>query len=487
MTGLPPVDRRTAIGVFLAWFAAACTTAEETATSTSGPSPSATTTPAPTTAEPALVPTVTTTQTLDPLTPPPVELPPDVFGLGIASGEPDDESVVLWTRLVGALPESFEIVWEIADTAEFTALAATSMAVVTSEAGHSVRAVASGLAADREYWFRFRAGDQISAIGRTQTMPKTADLRPITLGVSSCQAREGGAWAAHGDLAVADVDVVIWLGDYIYGEHRTLDEYRAAYAAYRSDPLLQASHAAHPWIVFADDHEVANDYDVSVDPARRAAAYRAWWENQPTRLPPPDDEGHLGFQRSFTLGGSVHLVGLDVRQFAGGSAFLGDDQWRDLESGSGVEAGNTVVASPVLMSGIRDLDGEPLLRYTIDSRPNERARLAAWLSTMPSPIIVSGDLHTSLVADFSADPLDPTSAAVATEIMAPAISSAFPERFAPLAPFLPLINPQLRQVEVANGWLELTLSAEQEPTATFHFVDDITDPESSITLRPIPL
>lgn len=487
MSPLPPIDRRTAIGVFLAWFAAACTSAEEAVTPTGGTSPSATTTATPTTAEPAPAPTVPTTEVLEPLTAPPAELPPAAFGLGIASGEPDDESVVLWTRLVGTLPDSFEIVWEIAEASDFTALVATGVAVVTSEAGHSVRAVASGLAADREYWFRFRAGDQTSTIGRTRTMPNIADLRPITLGVSSCQAREGGAWAAHGDLAVADVDVVIWLGDYIYGEHRTLDEYRAAYAAYRSDPLLQASHAAHPWIVFADDHEVANDYDASVDPARRAAAYRAWWENQPTRLPPPDDEGHLGFQRSFTLGGSVHLVGLDVRQFAGGPAFLGEDQWQDLESASGIEAGNTVVASPVLMSGIRDLDGESLLPYTIDSRPNERARLAALLSTMPSPIIISGDLHTSLVADFSADPLDPTAAAVATEIMAPAISSAFPERFAPLAPFLPLINPQLRQVEVANGWLELTLSADQDPTAAFHFVDDITDPESSITLRPIPL
>jgi alkaline phosphatase D len=316
-------------------------------------------------------------------------------------------------------------------------------------------------------------------------MPTIADLRPITLGVSSCQAREGGAWAAHRDLASADVDVVVWLGDYIYGEHRTLDEYRSSYAAYRGDPLLQACHAAHPWIVFTDDHEVTNDYDASVDPSRRAAAYRAWWENQPTRLPPPDDDGRLQLHRSFDLGGSVHLVGLDVRQHASDSGLLGEDQWQDLESESAAPARNTVVASPVLMSGIRDLEGEPLLPYTIDSRPSERERFARLLSTMPSPVIVSGDLHTSLVADFSADPLDRTAPVVAPEIMAPAISSAFPARFAPLAPFLPLVNPQLRQVEVANGWLELTLSSDQAPSATFHFVDDINDPESPITLRPI--
>ena len=486
MSPLPPIDRRTAIGALLAWFAAACTTAQQTAAPTSEPLTSAATT-VPTTAAPTSAATTATPTPAEPLPTPAVDLPPEAFALGIASGEPDHESVVLWTRLVGALPDSFDMVWEIAEDPDLTSLVATGIVVVASEVGHSVRVVAAGLASDRRYWFRFRAGDQSSPVGRTRTLPTVADARPITLGISSCQAREDGAWAAHGDLAAADVDLVLWLGDYIYGEHRTLDDYRAAYAAYRSDPLLQACHAAHPWIIFADDHEVANDYDASVDPSRRAAAYQAWWENQPTRLTPLDSGGSLRLHRSFDLGGSARLIGLDVRQYADGSELLGEAQWQWLEKLPVTGAPNTVLASPVLMSGIRDLEGEPLLSYTIDSRPYERTRMAALLSAMPAPVIVSGDLHTSLVADFSADPLDRTAPVVATEIMAPAISSAFPERFAPLAPFLPLINPQLRQVEVTNGWLELTLSVDEGPGAAFHFVNDVADPNSAVTVRPIPL
>ncbi len=490
MSPLPPIGRRTAIGVLLAWVVSACTTAEDATAPISQPSTGGAITLPPTTAEQATAaPTTeaTATEFVEPLVAPPVELPPDAFALGVASGEPDQESVVLWTRLLGTLPDSFNMVWEVAEEADFASLSATGIVVVASEVGHSVRAVAAGLASDRRYWFRFRAGDQSSPIGRTRTLPTVADARPITLGISSCQAREDGAWAAHRDLATADVDLVLWLGDYIYGEYQTLGEYRAAYAAYRSDPLLQACHAAHPWIIFADDHEVVNDYDASVDPSRRAAAYQAWWENQPTRLPPPDSGRSLRLHRSFDLGGSARLIGLDVRQYARGSELLGEDQWQWLEKLPVAGARNTVVASPVLMSGIRDLEGEPLLSYTIDSRPDERTRMAALLSTMPAPVIVSGDLHTSLVANFSADPLDPTAPAVATEIMAPAISSAFPAQFAPLAPFLPLVNPQLRQVEVANGWLELTLSVGQGPAAAFHFVNDVSDPNSPVTVRPIPL
>ena len=112
--------------------------------------------------------------------------------------------------------------------------------------------------------------------------------------------------------------------------------------------------------------------------------------------------------------------------------------------------------------------------------------MASLLADVDSPIIVSGDLHTSLVADFSADPLDAAAPAVAVEIMAPAISSQFPEQFAPLAPFLPLVKPNLREVTVRNGWLRLQLDPDG-PTADFHYVDDVADPASSVTMRRIEL
>ncbi len=482
------VDRRVFLGVLVGAFLSACTNDSDS------PASNATTSPATTTAAPITTTTTipasstvppTTAATIQPLDTPPVEVPTDAFALGVASGEPDDTSVVVWTRLLGDLPAAFEMVWEVASDPELTLLVATGLVAVDADAAHSVRVIADGLDPDQRYFYRFRAGSLASPIGATRTMPTGDDSRAITLGVSSCQARTDGAWAAHRDLAASDVDVVLWLGDYIYGDHRTLDDQRAAYVEYRSDPLIQACHAAHPWISFIDDHEVANDFDASIDPARRGAALRAWWEHQPTRLPSPGADGSLTIYRSFELGGVARLIGLDVRQYASDDSLLGDAQWAFLDKAAGHVAPNTLIASPVIMSGLRDLDGEPLVPYSIDARPAERARLAALVATMPGPVIVSGDLHTSLVADFSADPLDAAAPSVAVEIMAPAISSAFPARFAALASLLPLVNPQLREVKVQNGWLELTLS-DVGRSATFHYVDDVSDPASSISVRTVP-
>ncbi len=489
------MQRRAFLSAVVATFLSACsrgggqgaapTTDPSTSPPTPDPTTSAPTTSAPTTRRPATS-DATPTPEVETLAAPPADLPGDAFLLGIASGEPDDRSVVVWTRLTGAEAQTVTMVWEVATSSGFEHIVATGFVEAAAAHAHSVRVIVPGLEPATRYWYRFRAGDLVSATGRTRTMPSIGDTSPVALGISSCQNRESGAYAAHRDLAAADVDAVLWLGDYIYGEHRDLAEYRDAYASHRSDPALLACHAAHPWFVLIDDHEVSNDFDASVDPARRAAALQAWWEHQPTRLPPPDEQGHLRIHRSFDLGGSARLIGLDVRQYADGSHLLGDDQWAAVDAALLHSSARTLVASPVLMSGIRDLDGEPLLPYSIDAYPEERARMARALASAPDPLIVSGDLHTTLVADFSADPLDPGAPVVAVEIMAPAISSAFPEQYASLAPFLPLVNRQLREVEIANGWLRLDLDPESV-AAEFHLVDDVADPRSPVTVRPVAL
>lgn len=482
------IDRRAFLGVLVGSFLAACTSnPDDDGTIATDPSPAATpSTASPSSAVPATaVPSTAAPTVIEPIDAPGIDLPLDAFALGVASGEPDHESLVLWTRLLGVGVDQFEMVWEVATDASMTSLVATGLVTVSSDAAHSVRVIVDALGTDRRFFYRFRAGSLTSPVGSTRTLPASDDARSVALGVSSCQARTDGAWAAHRDLAESDVDLVLWLGDYIYGNHRTLEQQRAAYVEYRSDPLIQACHAAHPWISFIDDHEVANDFDASVDPDRRRAALQAWWEHQPTRLPPPNADGSLAVHRSFDLGGAARLIGLDVRQYANETSLLGDDQWSFVEKAAAHDKANTLIASPVIMSGLRDLDGDPLVPYSIDARPDERVRMAELIATMSRPTIVSGDLHTSLVGDFSADPLDPGAPSVAVEIMAPAISSAFPERFAALAPFLPLVNPQLRDVVVENGWLELTLS-ESGRTAVFHYVDTVSDPDSAITLRSIP-
>jgi alkaline phosphatase D len=486
MTPGRPIERRAFLGAMAASLLAACSNSANEADTGTVAEVGADTSAAETTSTVPDPGSITEAAGFEPLEAPPVDLPDGAMALGVASGEPDHESVVLWTRLLGDLPVSVGLVWEMSEQPDFANLVATGLASVDQATGHSAHVIADGLQPDRRYWYRFRAGSSTSAVGRTRTMPSDDDPRPIILGISSCQARSDGQWAAHRDLADSDVDVVAWLGDYIYGEHQTLDDYRAAYTEYRSDRLLRACHEAHPWLVFTDDHEVVNDYDAVVDPGRRAAAYQAWWEHQPTRLEAPGADGALRFHRSFRLGGTVNIVGLDVRQYADGRSLLGEEQWRSIEQAVTEPTSHTVIASPVLMSGVRDLDGAPLLPYSIDAYPDERARMARLLASVDSPLIVSGDLHTSLVADFTSDPLDPASTPIALELMAPAISSSFPERLAPLAPFLPLVNPQLRRVEVENGWLRLELTPDGLSAAN-HFVDDVKDPNSSITVRSVSL
>ena len=190
--------------------------------------------------------------------------------------------------------------------------------------------------------------------------------------MASCQRYSDGFWAAHRDLAAADVDLVLFLGDFVY-ETATpgirmlpgqavpepaadLEGYRLRYEAARSDPDLAACAAAHPWVVTWDDHEVASNYDgPTVNPELRSAAYQAWWEHQPTRVPPPQD-GELRIARTVRWGRTATLVVLDTRQHrVVGETVLGAEQraWALEEIGAATTAwtvlGSSIVFSPVVV------------------------------------------------------------------------------------------------------------------------------------------
>ncbi len=423
------------------------------------------------------------------LTTEPVELSTFPFALGIASGDPSSGSVMLWTTLTGELPDEVPLVWEVAEDAEFDLLYATGRGLSTTGENHSVRVDATGLPPASSMFFRFRVGDEVSEVGRTKTFAPIGQPVPVLrLAVSSCQARTDGSYAAHRSIAAADIDAVVWLGDYIYGDSTTLEEYRQTYAEYRSDPALRAAHAAHPWIMIWDDHEVANDFDLHVAPTQLQAGLQAWRENQPVRLPAPDDSGLVGY-RSFAVGDLCQILMLDARQYSdvgqgGSGSVLGPVQQEWLLNSLDHEAAWSVVASPVLASGLSapvDQEG-PLLPYTWDGAPQDRRSLARVLADK-NAVIVSGDLHTSMVLDFTADPTDPASKPVAPEFMAPSISSQFPARFESAAPLLPLFNRHLRHIDTSNGWLLLEITSEKI-VATFQYVDDVGDPESDVLPGP---
>ena len=238
------------------------------------------------------------------------------FALGVASGSPTHDSVVLWTRLVqpNALGESrlglqaVTVQWEVAHDAQFKRRVVSGQSTALPALGHSVHVEVPGLEPDRWYHYRFRVGDAVSATGRTRTFPaQGAPAKRLRLGYASCQNREHGYYSAYRHMLAEELDAVMFLGDYIYeypsssksvrpshlGWAVTLDDYRTRYAVYKSDPDLQAMHQACPWLMTWDDHEVQNDYAGTTEgrpgpaiasfAARRAAAYQAYYEHMPLR------------------------------------------------------------------------------------------------------------------------------------------------------------------------------------------------------------
>lgn len=277
------------------------------------------------------------------------------FSLGIASGDPTHDSVVLWTRLAvdplngGGMPQvPIEVNWKIATDPQLRHVVGRGTSIAQPDDGHSVHVAVDRLAPDRWYWYQFESGRDVSPVGRTRTFP-APDSKPrlMQFAFVSCQHWESGFYTAWEHLAQEDLDFVVHLGDYIYedgtssggvrqhapvSEIMTLDDYRNRHAQYRSDANLQSAHALFPFIVTWDDHEVENNYagDVSesngdADPtnnvpaaefrARRARAYQAYFEHMPLdpRLRLKDASAQL-FRR-FDWGHLAQFHVLDTRQF----------------------------------------------------------------------------------------------------------------------------------------------------------------------------
>ena len=270
------------------------------------------------------------------------------FSLGVASGSPLPDSVILWTRILhdplnaAATPAvALPVRWEVAHDQAFSRIAARGAASALPALAHSVHVDVAGLEPGRWYWYRFMLGDAVSPVGRTRTAPPAGSMpASMKLAVASCQHWEFGSYAAHRHIAAAAPDLVAFLGDYIYewgpysashparaqrvDESYTLADYRRRYAQYKSDPDLQAAHLAAPWIVTWDDHEVANDYARDSDErrdanfaARRAAAYQAFYEHMPLRLlaPSAGSFGALSIYQRLDWGRLARFHVLDDRQY----------------------------------------------------------------------------------------------------------------------------------------------------------------------------
>lgn len=400
----------------------------------------------------------------------------DPFTLGVASGDPLSDRVILWTRLApdplngGGMPdEAVPVVWEVANDPDFQVVVRSGLAVAAPSLGHSVHVDVPQLQPDQWYWYRFHAGTRTSPVGRTRTLP-APDAAPglLRFAAASCQHWESGFYTAHAALAQEDVDLVFFLGDYIYEggmgssgvrQHdgprlSTLESFRNRYALYKGDANLQASHAAFPWIVTWDDHEVSNNYaglkqdehQTQVDfVALRTAAYRAYYEHMPIRVGPPKTEFYE-IRREFRFGDLATFFVADTRQYRTDQrcndfpgppcAEIGDPS--DTLLGAAQEAWlfDRMRASPAIWNVLAQqivytptvfelLGGSILNPDQWDGYPVERQRINDFVvqNGIQNFVVLTGDIHVSGAAYISQVATDAETPVIGAEFVATGITS----------------------------------------------------------------
>ena len=464
-------------------------------------------------------------------------LPTGLFSLGVASGDPLPDSVILWTRLAPlglTMPSrAVPVHWQVAADPSFARIVRRGTEVSRAELAHSVHVDVRGLEAGREYFYRFKAGQELSSVGRTKTAPAVGSpLSHFRFAVANCQDLQNGYWPAYVGLAAEeDLDLVVHLGDYIYeydptatapadrkhhlpetpglDQLRTLTDFRNRHAQYKLDPALQAAHAAAPWLATWDDHETENNYANVVDevddtgakrqtPAefaiQRAAAYQAYYEHMPLRVRYQPGSPDLQIYRRYGFGDLVEFNVLDTRQYRTdqpcnlpndfGPPVCGTLDPNGTMTGSaqeqwlfdGLDASTSrwnVLAQQTILAQTRFINPDPRAGMPPqlanldqwDGYVAARKRLQSFLQQAQpaNPVVLTGDIHSSWVNDIKADFGNPSSATIASEFVAPAISSDFP------APFIPLVqasnaafNPWVKFFDGAfKGYLRCDVSPER--------------------------
>ena len=414
------------------------------------------------------------------------------FGLGVASGSPTHDSVVLWTRLLPPFVQTLgspgvAVRWEVAHDDKFTRIAQSGQSLALPGLAYSVHAEVQGLVPDRWYFYRFMVGDAVSSIGRTRTFPAPdAAVASLRMAYASCQRWEHGYFSAYRHMAQENLDLVMFLGDYIYEYPRasnavrtppggwvlTLDDYRQRYATYKQDADLQSMHAACPWLVTWDDHEVQNDYagltvgengpDVPDFAARRSAAYQAFYEHMPVRasvltraVAGMSSGAEMRIYSRAQYGQLATLTMLDARQYKSpqvctrdgkrGSStvnpancpawndpartMLGADQerWLDAVWSSNKSSGWNMVGQQSLL-GQRDWRLGPeqsLWNDGWDGYSAARSRLTDSVrkNAVSNLVVLGGDVHENWVGQIKTDYSQASSAAVGVEFCGTSITS----------------------------------------------------------------
>jgi alkaline phosphatase D len=460
----------------------------------------------------------------------------DPFTLGVASGEPLPDGVVIWTRLApeplaldgtGGMPAlQVPVTWQVAEDPSMHRVVQSGSAKAVPQLAHSVHVEVSGLRPDREYWYRFHVGNAVSPVGRTRTAPAVGTaLSSFSFAFASCQNYPAGFYTAHAHMAQEDLDLVVFLGDYIYEgdgqgnigrgwaparEARTLADYRVRHAQVKTDADLQASHAAFPWLVTFDDHEVDNNWaGDDADPnapieefrARRAQALQAYYEHMPLRLRQKPAGPNVQIYRRRTFGDLIDFYMLDTRQYRSDQAktdagrtdptrtILGPEQENWLRQAlTGPTARWNTLAQQVVFSQ-RDFKAGPEQGFNEDSWDNylvARNRMSEHFSRIgpgKNPVVITGDVHMNYVCDIKTDFNDPASPTVGTELVGTSITSGGDDTANTEGDRKQLNeNPHIRFINRERGYVRNVITP-TEWTADFRTVDFVTRPGAPVRTR----
>jgi alkaline phosphatase D len=451
----------------------------------------------------------------------------DPFSLGVSSGDPRHNSVVLWTRLApeplapdgkgGMPPEPVTVGYELARDPDFHRVIHRGRVEATPELAHSVHAVVRGLRPGFEYFYRFRVGSDVSPVGRTRTTP-AGRVDSLRFALASCQRWQDGFYTALGHIADdEDLDLVVFVGDYIYengigatgGARRltgaqmlpahfrtdctTLERYRCQYGLYKSDPDLQRAHAALPWISTWDDHEVDDNYagenaTVPTPPevflARRAAAYQAYYEHMPLRRSSVPAGPDMQMYRTVPFGRLAKFQVLDGRQYRSDQAcgaaqstpcpesldpkrtMLGaaQEEWLLDRLGSSKDTWNVLAQQTIMCRA--DRDPGPELLTSMDNWNGyspARQRLFDGVAErgVDNLVVLTGDAHCSVAAELQQQYDDPDSATIGAEFVGTSVSSGGngADVDGRGADFL-ASNPHMRFYSARRGYVQCTVKPE---------------------------
>ncbi|MGH3387919.1 MAG: alkaline phosphatase D family protein, partial [Actinomadura sp.] len=408
----------------------------------------------------------------------------------------------------GGMPaRGFPVSWEVAEDERFRRVVRRGAVQARQEAAHSVHVELDGLRSDRDYWYRFRVEGFVSPAGRARTAPDGGSFGPaLTMGFVSCSQFEHGFFTAYRRLAEENPDVILHLGDYQYEytknvfvapggnvrdhegpETVTLATYRQRHAQYKSDTDLQAAHAAAPWLVVWDDHEVENNWADEVpeagsdtpDPAaflaRRAAAFQAYYENMPLRRTSVPRGIDMQLYRRVRWGRMATFHMLDTRQFradqACGDGFkdcpaaldpsrsiTGPEQERWLLDGFRRSRARWDILGQQVFFAQRDNNAGPVKVTSQDGWDGyvaSRQRITqGWVDAgVRNTVVLTGDVHAHWASDLKLDYDDPASRTVGAELVATSITSNGDGTDSDPAthPFL-TINPHLRFFNNQRGY-----------------------------------